>query len=330
MFIRTTPAAQDLGAGPARPATLYGMRSFSSLGIGMNDGNLGKSLLKKVAAAVSKPVQQVAKAAETVAKVAVAPIAVAAASSLQSVGLRNAAGKVIDATAVNKNIAKKEKNFAKSAGTAIDVGAVVVAGTVAAPYVASAASAAGHGALLAATKAGTLLKTGAGLLGGLIKKPAAVVGAAAATDVSAIESVAAAVKKGGKKLLGGIQKTLSPYPTADTTNAAPVVDAAGASGASASLKNRAKKALSFFQNPAAGQQAAYEAAAAAAQAAQPSAGAPAANPLTEAGVAGLGMFTDPKFLMIGGAMILGTYLMNRKGSTRVSVSSRGPSSRGRR
>ena len=124
-----------------RAPSLYGIRTLSGLGeYAVEDENLGKFKLKKI-------VKSVTKAATKVVKVAATPIAVAASSSLNAVGLR------------------------KAAGWAIDAGAVAVGAVVAAPAIGTAASSIG-------TATGGILSKvgGAGLLSkltGLIKKPSA-------------------------------------------------------------------------------------------------------------------------------------------------------------
>lgn len=122
--------------------------------------------LKKTVKAVEK------KVVAPVAKVAIAPAAFTAAASLNSIGLRGAANKVIDKTAFNKKFASSEKKAATAAGWAIDAGAVAVAGVAAAPAISSAGASLGHGALAA----GGLLKGAAGkvapFLGGLLGKRA--------------------------------------------------------------------------------------------------------------------------------------------------------------
>lgn len=83
-------------------------------------------------------VKSVEKAAGQVAKVAVAPAAIVAASTLDSVGLRGAANKVIDKTALNKKIGTAEKKVGTYAGYGIDAVAVATVGAAVAPAI-------GHG-----------------------------------------------------------------------------------------------------------------------------------------------------------------------------------------
>lgn len=114
--------------------------------------------------------KKLSKSVGKVAKVAVTPAALIASASLNSVGLRGAANKVIDKTALNKKLAAKEKTLGQLGGYVIDAGAAVVVGAAAAPTL----SAAAHTSAAAALKAGTLLKAGGtGLLakfGGLFAK----------------------------------------------------------------------------------------------------------------------------------------------------------------
>ena len=96
-----------------------------------DDAGLGKFKLKNVVKSVTKAVTQVAK-------VAVTPIAVAASSSLNAVGLRNAANAVNKAVSVSAAENKLLNKGAQAAGWGIDAGALVVGGVMAAPAIASA------------------------------------------------------------------------------------------------------------------------------------------------------------------------------------------------
>jgi hypothetical protein len=148
-----------------RAPSLYGIRTLSGLGeYAVEDENLGKFKLKKI-------VKSVTKAATKVVKVAATPIAVAASSSLNAVGLRKAAGQVNKAVATGKGSLAALNKVSKAAGWAIDAGAVAVGAVVAAPAIGTAASSIG-------TATGGILSKvgGAGLLSkltGLIKKPSA-------------------------------------------------------------------------------------------------------------------------------------------------------------
>lgn len=148
-----------------RAPSLYGIRTLSGLGeYAVEDENLGKLKLKKI-------VKSVTKAAGQSLKVVATPIAYTASSSLNAVGLRNAAGKVNKAVAVSKGELKTLNAASKAAGWAIDAAGVVVGGAIAAPYIATAASSIG-------TATGGILSKvgGTGLLSkltGLIKKPSA-------------------------------------------------------------------------------------------------------------------------------------------------------------
>lgn len=149
-FLKSSPKKSFTNKAPS----LYGVRNLSALGEGSNDqydyfdGNLGKFKLKNV-------VKSVTKAATQVAKVAVKPAAIVAASSLQAVGLRNIAGK----TGKALGLTAAEQKIAKAGGTVIDAAAITVGAVYAAPFVGAAATAAGHAA--AAGGAGAL---------GLVKK----------------------------------------------------------------------------------------------------------------------------------------------------------------
>jgi len=155
-----------------RAPSLYGIRTLSGLGeYDFEDENLGKLKLKKI-------VKSVTKAAGQSLKVVATPIAYTASSSLNAVGLRNAAGKVNKAVAVSKGELKTLNAASKAAGWAIDAAGVVVGGAIAAPYVASAASTVGGVVAHGATVAGGLLSKVGGTsllskLTGLIKKPSA-------------------------------------------------------------------------------------------------------------------------------------------------------------
>ncbi len=171
------------------------------------DGGLGKLKLKKIVKSATKAVGQVAK-------VAVAPAAIAAASSLQAAGLRHAASQVVQKTALNKKIAAAEQKFTKAAGVAIDVAAAATAATIAAPYIASAGATAAHAAGAAGAKGLLLAKTlgkNKGLLGplsSLLKKKSGGGDSSGSSDTSS--SVADEVKAAGQSYLRRGMRAASP------------------------------------------------------------------------------------------------------------------------
>lgn len=123
------------------------------------DGQLGKFKIKKV-------FKKVVKAA---GKIAAAPTA----AGLQAVGLKKISGKLGKAVGYTKG----EMNAIRSAGKGIQYAGAAVGAVVAAPYIGAAMGAVGKGALVAGKAVGgkllaggKLLKKGAGLFGGLLKK----------------------------------------------------------------------------------------------------------------------------------------------------------------
>lgn len=271
-----------------RAPSLYGIRTLSGLGE-YEDDNLGKFKLKKV-------VKSVAKVATKATKVALTPIAYTASSSLNAVGLRNAAGKVNKAVAISKGELKTLNAASKAAGWAIDAAGVVVGGAVAAPYVASAASSVGSGAsgLFSSVGGGGLLSKigGSGLLSkltGLIKKPSSGGGGSSGSDSGS--ATGAGFMDTAKSVMSDLGLTPS---TAQEPTAGLPMPFQGAANGGASA-------------PAAGGDAAGGDGAAA----------PAGT--TEAGVNPLmgdlsGFLSNPKMLLVaaGGTFLL--YMVNRKKS----------------
>lgn len=214
--ISPAPHKMDMNVGMGRGRGSYNGDAFILGGRGSDPMNFGygttppvpsgmsgleKSFLKKAASSVKKAVG-------TVAKVAVAPIAQSVATSLDAVGMRNAANKVIDKTAISKKIGTAQKKAANYGGWAIDAAALTIGGVVAAPYIGAAASTVGGATL----KGAALLKSGgAGLLGkgvGIVKgligpKPKQEASAPGAAPVDAGETfgsqIGDALKKGARK-----------------------------------------------------------------------------------------------------------------------------------
>ncbi len=123
----------------------------------------------------------VSKAAGQVAKVAVTPLAAATAVGLDSVGLRGAASKLIDKTALNKKQAASEKKAANAAGFGVDAIAVGAAAYAVGPTLLSA----GGTALKAGAKyAGSALKAAQSLIPGLSGKSASSTPASLGADIN--------------------------------------------------------------------------------------------------------------------------------------------------
>lgn len=310
-FIRPAPrAAKPAGKkfraavkGPRPPKTLYGMRSLQGLA-GYDDdsfdGGLGKSFFKKVAAAVSAPVKAVEKAVVQVAKVAVAPAAIVAAASLDAVGLRNAASKVIDNTALNKSIAQTEKGVAKVAGTAIDVGAAVVA----APLIASSAGAAGT-AIAGAAKTVVGSKLIAPILGLFAKKPTS---GQAATEAEIVQEIAPAAPSQAQAQIANLLKTAAQKAGQSVVKTAQTKILGGV------VSTAAPAADQITPYADASSQAAQAAQAGASYAATPDGTAPAA---TQASAFDLGaIMSNPKALIFGAAVSLFLLLPKRGGRSR--------------
>ena len=139
-------------------------------------------------------VKSVTKAAGQVAKVAVAPVAVATAGARVAVGARGAANKVIDKTALNKKVGTAEKKVATYGGYAVDAAAVAIGGAAIAPSLASGASAVGGGIL----KAGVAVRSAFGAagqsVGSLVKNFSNSLTHAKATGPAPVEDKASAVE----------------------------------------------------------------------------------------------------------------------------------------
>lgn len=131
--------------------------------------------------------KSVKKAVSNVAKVAVAPIVTTAASSLNAVGLRNAANTVVKKTEGTGKLGKTISKASTVGGWAIDAGALAVGAAAAAPAIGSAASSVGGAVATGAKVAGGVIAKYGSTAAALLKK-----GAAKSSDVaSASESPSA-------------------------------------------------------------------------------------------------------------------------------------------
>ena len=132
--------------------------AFAAPGVADFDPDgLGKFSLKKT-------VKSITKAAVKVTKVVSTPIAYSVSAGLDAVGLRNMAGKVNKAVAVNKKELTALNKAAKIGGWGLDAAAVVAGSIVAAPAIAAAGSAVAGAAGSAASAVGGFLTSSGGYL----------------------------------------------------------------------------------------------------------------------------------------------------------------------